>query len=80
MYFSTLSVLSLLAVAVAAQSGPTDGLDPITAPPSGPITIPAGKDYEIKWNATECENIKLELLAGKDPSTLSIQTPPIARK
>jgi hypothetical protein len=75
MNLSTLSALSLTIAAVVAQ---TAGLDPITAPAQGPITIPAGKPYTIEWEKTECADIKLELLAGHNASTLSIQSPPIA--
>ena len=77
MYLSTLSALSLAIAAVAAQ---TPGLDPITAPPQGPVTIPAGKPYTIEWQKTESAQIKLELLAGHNASTLSVQSPPIAGK
>jgi hypothetical protein len=75
MYFSTLLGLSLAIATVTAQ---TAGLDPLINPPQGPITIPADNTYPIKWQKTEDAKIKLELLAGHNSSTLSVQSPPIA--
>ena len=75
MYISSVSAIAL---AIGAAMAQTAGLDPITAPPQGPITIPAGSPYKIEWEKTECALISLQLLAGADPSTLEIQSPPIA--
>jgi hypothetical protein len=75
-----ISLLSTIALAIGAAMAQTAHLDPITAPPQGPITIPAGKPYTIEWEKTECALISLQLLAGAEPSTLEVQTPPIASK
>lgn len=67
-----LSIAAVLAFASAALAQ-TDGFDPITKPTQGEM-VPAGSTYQIVWqpSAARPGSIKIGLLGGSSPSTLSV--------
>jgi hypothetical protein len=79
--FSAAALLALACSVLAAD--PTEGFDPISAPAKDQELV-AGETATITWQAAPTkydeETISIYLMAGKSPSTLQVESEPIACK
>ncbi|EGX94030.1 hypothetical protein CCM_02301 [Cordyceps militaris CM01] len=80
MRFTIATVLAFAASAVAVGVDAVAGFDKVNVPASGE-QIPAGKPYVVKWEAPapySAGPIYIQLLGGKDGSTLTVKTEKLA--